>query len=84
MKKLNITKVKQTEREILVELPVEISSQIKGDKLFLEAYNINPKFQLKYENKKILISLMILGLDQHFVYYIVPLLDKILQDILMN
>jgi len=83
-KKLNITKVKQTEREILVELPVEISSQIKGDKLFLEAYNINPKFQLKYENKKILISLMILGLDQHFVYYIVPLLDKILQDILMN
>lgn len=79
-KKLNITRVRQTEREISIEIPEEISSRIKGDKLFLEAYNINPKFQLKYENKKIQISLFIKGLEDHFVYYIVPLMDKVLND----
>jgi len=83
-KRMNITKVQQTEREIMVELPEEISSHIKGDKLFLEAYNIHPKFQLKYTNKKIIISLPLRGLEDHFVYYIVPLLDKISQDILPN
>ena len=46
-KKMNIHRVRQSDRDILIELPVEISSMIKGDKLFLEAYNINPKFQLK-------------------------------------
>lgn len=80
-KKLNITKVKQTQREIMIELPEKISSNIKGDKLFLEAYNINPKFKLKYENKRIQISLFLNGLDKHFVYYVVPLFDKILNDI---
>lgn len=81
-RKMNITRVCQTDREIMIELPEEISSQVKGDKLFLEAYNINPKFQLKYENKKIHISLLIKGLKDHFVYSVVPLMDKILQDIL--
>lgn len=81
-RKMNITRVWQTDREIMIELPEEISSQVKGDKLFLEAYNINPKFQLKYENKKIHISLLIKGLKDHFVYSVVPLMDKILQDIL--
>lgn len=81
-KRMNITKVHQTDREIVIELPEEISLHIKGDKLFLEAYNINPKFQLKYENRKIIISLLIKGLEKHFVYFVVPLLDKILQDIL--
>lgn len=81
-RKLNITRVRQTEREIMIELPEEISSRVKGDKLFLEAYNINPKFQLKYENKKIQISLLIKGLEDHFVYSVVPLMDKISQDIL--
>ena len=76
-RKLKITKVKQTEREIIIELPEEISSNMKGDKLFLEAYNINPKFRLKYENKKIQISLYLNGLEKHFVYYVVPLFDKI-------
>lgn len=79
--KLNITKVKQTDREISIELPENISSLIKGDKLFLEAYNINQNFKLKYENKKIYISLFLKNLEVHFVYYIVPLLDKVLQDI---
>lgn len=76
-KKLNITNVKQDERFITIELPEEISQTIKGDKLFLEAYSISPKFQFKYFNKRIIISLPIKQVDRHFIYYIVELLNKI-------
>ena len=65
-RKLEITNVRQTSK----------------DKLFLEVYNISTNFKLKYENKRIVITLMLHGLEKHFVYYVVPLFDKILQDIL--
>ena len=76
-KKLNITKVKQDERFISIELPETISSNIKGDKLFLEAYSITPKFKFKYFNKKIEIVLAINQIEKHFIYYLVELLNKL-------
>ena len=54
-KKLQIVHVKQTTREIVIEIPEEISKDLKGDKLFLEVYNISTNFRLKYENKRIVI-----------------------------
>ena len=82
--KLEIKNVRQNDREVVIELPMHISSQIKGDKLFLEVYNITQNFRLKYENKKIVITLMLKGLEDHFVYYIVPLMDKILHEFSTN
>ena len=79
--KLQIKDVRQTDRLLTIYLPEEISSKIKGDKLFLEAYNINPKFQLKYENRKISISLNIFNLKKHFIYDVVVLLQKIVYDL---
>ena len=76
-KKLNIKNVKQDDRFVSIELPEELSSSIKGDKLFLEAYSITPKFQFKYFNKRIVINLPIKQVDKHFIYYIVELLNKI-------
>lgn len=78
--KLEIRNVRQTDREIVIELPANVSSHIKGDKLFLEVYNISQNFRLKYENKKIVITLALKGLEDHFVYYVVPLMDKILHE----
>ena len=74
---LNITRVKQTESLIELELSEEVSNKIEGDKLFLIAYNINPKFRLAYQMKKIYISLPKVNLDKHFIYYEVKLLDEI-------
>ncbi len=78
---LHIVDVIQNERIVSVVLPPETSNFIKGDKLFLEAYSIHPKFQLKYENKKIVITLPLYRLEKHFVYYFVSLLEKISQDL---
>ena len=80
-KKMNITEVRQNPRMITVTLPVSISSRLKGDKLFLEAYNINPKFQLKYENQKITISLLLINKSKHFIFDIVKLIQKIHDDL---
>ena len=79
--RLKITDVKQTDRFISISLPPDISSKVKGDKLFLETYNINPKFQLKYENHKIVISLNLLGLKHHFIYDVVRLIQLIATDL---
>ena len=48
---LGINKVNQTDRQVEIELPQNISDQIKADKLFMESYNINPNFKFKYFNK---------------------------------
>ncbi len=80
-KKLEIVNVKQTERLVEIEIPEKYSSLVKGDKLFFEAYNLNPSFTFKYVNKKIIISLLIKRDEKHFLYSFVPLLELILRDI---
>lgn len=79
--KMEVTTVHQKENSIEIELPEKISQQIKGDKLFLEAYNINPNFTFKYINKKIIISLVLKRDQKHFLYSLVPLFEIISKDI---
>jgi hypothetical protein len=64
-----------------LEIPAKYSALVKGDKLFLEAYSINPGFLFKYLNKEIIITLPIKQNDKHFLYYLVPLLEKIISDL---
>ncbi len=77
-KKNNINQVIQTDRSIEITLPEEISSNIKGDKLLIEAMNLSRSFNIKYVNKKISILLYTKDLPKHFIFYIVTLLEKIL------
>ena len=76
--KLNLVKLRQTETLLEFELPQDISEKIPGDKLFLIAYNINPKFRFAYKMKKIHISLSLVNLEKHFIYYLVDLLKEII------
>ncbi len=76
--KLNITHVTKTDTLITIELPEDISNKIDGEKLFLITYNINIKYRLKYSFKRIQISLPLIDLDKHFIYYEVRLLDEII------
>ena len=76
-KGLRITRVIQNDRLIEVELPEDISNKIQADKLFMEAYSINNRFKFRYFNKKIIISIPSKGLEKHFLYYLVPLIEKV-------
>ena len=64
-----------------IEIPEKYSLLIKGDKLFLEAYSINPNFSFKYINKRIVITLLLKRDQKHFLYSLVPLLETIWKDI---
>ncbi len=77
---LKITKVIQTDKLVEVELPKELSDNLKADKLFLESYNINPNFKFSYQNQKIKITLLIKPNDKHFLYSFTPLLELIKED----
>lgn len=77
-KSVGITKVVQTDRYVEITLPKNISKEIKGDLLFIEAMQISPNFKFKYANEAITIMYFIKKDDKHFLYYIVPLLEKII------
>lgn len=74
---LKINRVIQTKNYLELYLPEELSDNLKVDKLFLESYNINPNLKFKYQNKKIIISLLLKTNDKHFLYTFVPLLELI-------
>ena len=76
-KHLNIDKVKKTDRYIEIVLPVELSNNIKGDKLLFETMNISNKFNLVYLHKSIIITLYYKNLEKHYIYYLVKLLIAI-------
>lgn len=76
--KYNITNVVQTDRYVEVTLPEEVSNSIKGDKLLIEAMSLTKYFNIKYVNKRIVITLYVNNLDKHFIFYLVTLLEKIL------
>ena len=70
-------KINTLTNKIVIVIPKEISDQINGEKLFFEAYNINHKFELSYQNKCITIKLLTSLLKNNYMYYIYNLLDVI-------
>ena len=77
-KSCGINRVVQNDRMIEITLPKNISQEIKGDLLFMEAMQISPNFKFKYFNECITIMFFIKKNDKHFLYYLVPLLEKII------
>jgi transcription-repair coupling factor (superfamily II helicase) len=82
--KLHIDKVNQNKLFVEVTLNSELVSKIKFDKLFIEAYEICSKFTFKTVNNNVVIHLNIGNLDKHFLYYLVPLLNLILEEVEKN
>lgn len=79
--KLKINKIIEARNNIEVYLPQELSSKMNGEKLFIKLYNINPKFKIRYFAKSIILSLPTINQDKHYLYYLVEILEEILNDI---
>ena len=78
-KTLGIETVIENEKMIDIEIPKSISSNLKGDKLFVESYNINHNFKLNYKNECIHVILYKDKLEQHYLIYLIAILIKIKQ-----
>lgn len=74
---LKITKVNQTKNFISISLPVEISNNIDGDKLFIKVCSLSRKFRFSMKNKELIITLDTINLDKHYIYYLIDLLNII-------
>ena len=75
--KYNITQIRQTDRFIEIVLPEKLSSNVKGDKLLLNALSISRNFSFSYRHNQIIITLKYANLKEHFIRYIVRLLNTI-------
>ncbi len=78
---IGIMTVRQNDREIEVELPVDVSKNLEGDKLFIKAYQINPRFRLRFQHNQVIIALTLLNQKQHFLYYYIPLLEEVIKEL---
>ncbi len=74
---LGIKSVKQTNLIVEILLNSSIVEKVKFDKLFIKAYDICSKFSFKTVNNNVIIHLNINNLEKHFLYYLVPLLNLI-------
>ena len=75
--KLNITKVTQTKNYISICLPQALSNKLDGDKLFIKVCSLTRNFRFSMKNKELIITLNLVNLDKHYIYYLVSLLEII-------
>ena len=74
-RKFNITKVRQTNNFIEITLPLELTNNLNGEKLFIEASRLSRMFRFKMVSKCLVITLDIIKLDKHFIYYLIKLME---------
>ena len=82
--KLNITNIEQTKNSIIVELPKELTNNISGDVLFSKLSDITRNFRFSMAHNNLFITLDIINLDKHFVYYLIDLMKIIEHSIIIK
>ena len=76
-KEKNIELVKQTDNFIELSFSNEYSNNVKADDLFINAYKISRNFKLSYIGGRIVLTLSIVNLEKHWIYYIIDLLNNL-------
>lgn len=75
--KMNITKVSQTKNTIELYFDEKRTEGLDSEFLFLTAMEVNPKFRFKSRGNDLTIILDTIKLEQHPIYYLTELLEKI-------
>ena len=74
-KKIGIRDIKQNKNNIEIRLPLDLTNKIKIDDLFINLSKITRKFRFSMRFKRLVITLDIVDLDKHFIYYLIDLLN---------
>ncbi len=74
-KQKGVFKVDQMIDKITIYFNKEVSSNIDGADLLSGLFKITPKFDVKYLNNILRITLPLKGLEEHFIYYLIKMLD---------
>ena len=74
---LGIDNVVDSDKNVDMVLPENISDKINGEKLFIKSYNVNHNFKLNYKNNEIHVILDKIKLEKHYLMYLIAILIKI-------
>ena len=77
--KLKITKVNQTKNSIEMYFTSEIVNKLDMEEVFVDAFHVSNMFRFLSRGDNLVIILDIIKLERHPIYYLVELLDKILE-----
>lgn len=83
-KRIGLTKVRQTKNSIEMVFPDKIVKNLNTEEIFMEAFYITNMFRFISRGSNLIIILDIIKLEKHPVYYLVELLDKILEKCLKS
>ncbi len=72
---LQIKRVRQTNNFIEIYIPRELTKKIDGQKLFMETTNLSRMFRFSQRLEQLIVTLDIVKLDKHFIYYLIDFLD---------
>lgn len=78
-KKIGLAHVNQTKNSIEMVFPASVVSKLDTEEVFMDAFYITNMFRFISRGSNLVIVLDIIKLDKHPVYYLVELLDKILE-----
>lgn len=78
---LDITNIRQTKNFIEIILPKRLTDKLNIQDLFIDVSNISRFFRFSMRNNMLVITLDIIKLDKHFIYYLIDLMNKIKQNI---
>jgi len=79
--KVGVREVKYNRNSIDVVFNKEITSKIDGQKLFFEVSNISRMFRFSMRGNLLVVTLDIVKLDKHYIYYLIDLLNTVLGSI---
>ena len=75
LKELKIKKVHQTKNFVSITLTKDLTYSLDGELLFLDIISLTRKFRFSMKNEELTITLDIVGLEKHFMYYLIDMLD---------
>ncbi|MBQ9072084.1 MAG: transcription-repair coupling factor [Bacilli bacterium] len=84
IRSLNIKNVNQTKNFVAITLSKELTKNIDGELLFLDVISLTRKFRFSMRNDELTITLDTVGLDKHFIYYLIDMLDILKKAIKSN
>ena len=76
-KQKGVFKVEQLENKITIYFNNEVSKRQDGTAVLSSLFKISTNFEVKYFNNILRISLLLNGLNMHFIYYLIKMLDVI-------
>lgn len=70
-----IEKIQKTRNSLELYFSPEMTMEIDGEQLFLDAFKITPMFRFKMISSRLVVILDLIQLEKHYIYYLIDLLQ---------